>query len=253
MDKIIGRRLFTGLLLLVGGLTVCSRVAARPCETRVTLTVIAHAPSWVRMRVDGCASAYSGIMRPGQIVERRGRRIIVIETGNAGGITVKLNGRKLAPLGRSGQPVVRRYTPPPAPVVTAAPVAPPPMPTPAPKPPVRVQPTLKPLVVLPVPEVHSPATAKGFPPHVSLYASLALLTVALFVFIWMLAAMRREGRLLASLGIAAGSDASIRVVKTHRLSRGRTVYVLEAGGRLFLVATGGVVLLGEIAPGTTLL
>ena len=85
----------------------------------------------------------------------------------------------------------------------------------------------------------------------SLYASLALLIIPFFVFIWMLTAMRREGRLLASLGIAAGADTSIRVVTSHRLSHGRTVYLMEAGGRLFLVATGGVVLLGEIAPGVT--
>jgi flagellar biogenesis protein FliO len=241
MNQIIPRRLLLSLLILACGLMACSRLAAKPCPG-FTLTVIAHAPSWVRVRVDGVRS-YTGTMQPGHVIEKRGLNAIRLETGNAGGITVKLNGRKLAPLGRSGQPVIRRYVPPPPPVVKPAPVAAPPVVKPAaPKPVVQAQPKPGPT---PAPAPHRAVRTK-FPPQLSLYLSLGLLILPFFVLIWMLAAMRREARLLASLGMAVGSGRSIRVISSQRLSRGRTIYLLEAGERLFMVATGGVVLLREV-------
>lgn len=224
----------------------CSRVAAKPCPG-FTLTIIAQAKSWVRLRVDG-ARSYTGNMQPGQVVEKRGINVIRLETGNAGGLTVKLNGRKQAPLGRSGQPVIRYYVPPPPPVVKPVtkpvPVVAPPVPKPAPKPVVKVhlapKPAITPRLVLPQP------VQKRIVPQLDLYLSIALLIIPFFVLIWMLTAMRGEARLLASLAMATGSHRSIKVVSSQRLSRGRIVYLLESGDRLFMVATGGVVLLREV-------
>lgn len=216
----------------------------------VALTITASSTAWVQVRVDG-APPVQRILRPGQTWSVRGRRVIVFMTGNAGGVRVRWNGHLLPPLGRSGQVFWRRFAPRPVPVqpqpAVPAPVQPT-IPTPQPSPAPELQPVPSPATG-PAPVQPGAAEAgHGVSERLLNYAAMAVLLVLLIVSVWMLVIVLRENRLLSVLSeVAAGPEKSIRIVTSHKLSRGKTAYLLEVGERLFFVATGDVKLLAEIS------
>ena len=265
MDKITltlqntGIRRFAAALSLACLLTVACRSAlaqsAPAAAQGVGLTITTSGPAWIAVRVDG-GPPVQRTMRPGETWTVRGRKVIVFTTGNAGAVRLRWNGRLLSPLGKHGKRFWRRFAAPPvavapqpAPQPAPAPV-PPVVPAPQPPPAPEVQPFPSPGTET-VPVQPGPAQAgRGVPEGLLDYAAMAVLVVLLIVSIWMLVMVLRENKLLSVLsGVAAGPEKSIRLLTSHKLSRGKTAYLLEVGDRIFLVATGDVRLLAEIPEG----
>jgi len=71
------------------------------------LEIVATEKAWVRVIVDG-QSPQDMMMQPGDSRTWSAEEQFVLTLGNAGGVDLTLNGKKLAPLGTSGQ-VVRNY------------------------------------------------------------------------------------------------------------------------------------------------
>ncbi len=80
-----------------------SRPAPASLSEELILQVAATEVSWVELDADG-KILVSGIMQPGKITTFRARESFNLITGNASGLILTLNGEKLAPLGRQGQP-----------------------------------------------------------------------------------------------------------------------------------------------------
>ncbi len=72
--------------------------ASRP----VQVVVKAHAASWLQVTADG-KPAYTGTLRPNETKTISADGAVRVLTGNAGGVTISLNGRMLDPLGEDGQ------------------------------------------------------------------------------------------------------------------------------------------------------
>lgn len=72
--------------------------AASPVQVVVT----AHEPSWVSVTADS-KSAFVGTLKPNETREISALDHVKILTGNAGGLTISLNGKTLGPIGPSGQ------------------------------------------------------------------------------------------------------------------------------------------------------
>jgi len=68
----------------------------------VRVVLKAQEASWVQMSVDGKV-AFTGTLQPNDTKEISANERIKIVTGNAGGLTISLNGKTLDPLGPSGQ------------------------------------------------------------------------------------------------------------------------------------------------------
>ena len=91
----------------------------------VQLTVAAAEESWIRARVDG-KKAFEGQIHAGKQMKWTAKYGILFRTGNAGGVRLYLNGKKLAPLGPSGAIVSRSFVAPPKQPGVARPIVPPP-------------------------------------------------------------------------------------------------------------------------------
>jgi hypothetical protein len=65
---------------------------------------------WVRVVVDDRTDARE--LQPGEEIRLEARRAILLRVGDAGALSVELNGRVLPPLGGDGQVVERRFTAP---------------------------------------------------------------------------------------------------------------------------------------------
>jgi cytoskeleton protein RodZ len=63
---------------------------------------------WVRVVVDGRTDARE--LQAGEDIVLNGKRSIVLRAGDAGALSVEVNGRVLPPLGLDGQVVERRFT-----------------------------------------------------------------------------------------------------------------------------------------------
>lgn len=72
--------------------------ASRPVQVVVT----AHAASWLQVTADG-KPAYTGTLQPNETKRISAEGAVRVLTGNAGGVTISLNGRTLDPLGPDGQ------------------------------------------------------------------------------------------------------------------------------------------------------
>jgi len=59
------------------------------------------AETWLRVTADG-AQVFEGNKQPGDTLAVKAERMIVLSTGNAGGMNFSLNGRPARPLGKSG-------------------------------------------------------------------------------------------------------------------------------------------------------
>ena len=214
-------------------------VVQPPAE--IALTAIAEV--WIDVNVDG-RGAFRGTLRPGQRQVWRGKRSVVLVTGNAGGLRVVANGRLLPSLGRRGEVVRRRFLSPPP--VRKAPPSPAKAPTPPPAPqPIHVAPP----TAVTTPAVSAPTRAPSAPGRggLSQYIQVAALGLLLVMSAWILLILTRVRRLMQAANEAVRlSSEGVKVLWRQKLDRRRTISLLEIGGRRFLVGSGGVELLGEI-------
>ncbi len=74
---------------------------------RVVIT--ASQPAWIQVSADG-KTAFTGTLAPSETKEVSADAQVKIIAGNAGGLTVSLNGKTLEPLGPVGQVRVVRLT-----------------------------------------------------------------------------------------------------------------------------------------------
>lgn len=74
------------------------------------LRVQATEATWIRVHMDG-QSPKEMILRPGQSAEWTSHSPFQLTLGNAGGVTLNLNGQELPPLGKSGQVIRNIYLP----------------------------------------------------------------------------------------------------------------------------------------------
>jgi cytoskeleton protein RodZ len=78
---------------------------------RVQVVLTAHERSWVSVKVDDKSGyTYIGTLAPDETRAISATEQVKIMTGNAGGITISLNGKTLDPIGRHGQPRTLRLT-----------------------------------------------------------------------------------------------------------------------------------------------
>ena len=78
---------------------------AAPAEEAIqglTIEITFQAETWIQVRADG-AIKIDGLFPPGATARAQADAQLLIHTGNAGGFTLRLNGRPAKPLGRSGQ------------------------------------------------------------------------------------------------------------------------------------------------------
>jgi HAMP domain-containing protein len=75
---------------------------------RLTMHIKPLRRCWVRVVVDDRTDARE--IEPGEDIRLEARRTIVLRVGDAGALSVELNGRVLPPLGQDGQVVERRFT-----------------------------------------------------------------------------------------------------------------------------------------------
>lgn len=89
-----------------------SLAGVKPGESKSTelkVVVRARETSWVSLAADG-KSAFAGILQANQTQEISAVEQVKLVAGNAGGVTVSLNGRELDPIGPPGQVRVVRLT-----------------------------------------------------------------------------------------------------------------------------------------------
>ncbi|MGB9791499.1 MAG: helix-turn-helix domain-containing protein [Thermacetogeniaceae bacterium] len=67
----------------------------------ITIELVATDRCWVRVVTDG-NEVFSGMLYPGMNKKFQAKNIIVLRLGNAGGVEVIYNGKKLPPLGQQG-------------------------------------------------------------------------------------------------------------------------------------------------------
>lgn len=77
-------------------------VRSAPASGAVTVSLTANARAWIRLDADG-KTAFMGILGPNETKEISASEQVRLQTGNAGALTVSLNGKTLDPLGRVGQ------------------------------------------------------------------------------------------------------------------------------------------------------
>ncbi|MDD3365370.1 MAG: DUF4115 domain-containing protein [Syntrophomonas sp.] len=80
----------------------------KPITDKLILDIEARERCWLQVQVDG-KQQFSAIMAVGEKQSFEGRQSIVINAGNAGGIDLSLNKKKLAPLGNPGEVVEKKY------------------------------------------------------------------------------------------------------------------------------------------------
>ena len=76
-------------------------VTAAPEDNPLVLQLRTLEPTWVVVRSDE-NEPQEALLRPGEIVQWRGRERFVLTLGNAGGVEVRLNGELRGPFGESG-------------------------------------------------------------------------------------------------------------------------------------------------------
>jgi len=76
--------------------------SAVPGAGSVTVSLTASARAWIRLDVDG-KTTFMGTLAPNETREVSANEQIRLQTGNAGALTVSLNGKTLDSLGRFGQ------------------------------------------------------------------------------------------------------------------------------------------------------
>ena len=82
--------------------------SAPPGSLQVSVNV-RERPSWILIRADGTV-AYEQVARPGFSERFEAERQLYIKSGDAGAVTVEINGQDVGALGRTGEVVARNYT-----------------------------------------------------------------------------------------------------------------------------------------------
>ena len=80
-----------------------------PPDTLQVLVNVRERPSWILIRADGTV-AYEQIAQPGFSRSFEAERQLYIKCGDAGAVTVTINGQDLGALGPTGEIVARNYT-----------------------------------------------------------------------------------------------------------------------------------------------
>ena len=80
-----------------------------PPDTLRVLVSVRERPSWILIRTDGIA-AYEQIAQPGFSKTFEAERQLYIKSGDAGAVTVEINGQDVGTLGDAGEIVARNYT-----------------------------------------------------------------------------------------------------------------------------------------------
>src|SRR5829696_1411647 len=80
-----------------------------PPDTLQVLVSVKERPSWILIRSDGTA-AYEQIAQPGFSKTFEAERRLYIKSGDAGAVTVEINGQEVGPLGPAGEIVAKNYT-----------------------------------------------------------------------------------------------------------------------------------------------
>ena len=83
--------------------------ADRPPDHPVDVIITAHQPAWLQVSVDG-KPAFTGTLQADETKELGAEGQVKIVAGNAGALTISLNGKTLEPLGPVGQVRVVRLT-----------------------------------------------------------------------------------------------------------------------------------------------
>lgn len=68
----------------------------------VEVVITAHQPSWIQVTADG-KTVFTGTLQPHETKQIDAMEKVKLIAGNAGGLTVSLNGKTLDPLGSAGQ------------------------------------------------------------------------------------------------------------------------------------------------------
>ena len=79
-----------------------------PAPAALTIHIKPLRTCWVRVVVDGRTDARE--IEPGEDIVLKAQRSIVLRAGDAGALSIEVNGRVLPPLGLDGQVVERRFT-----------------------------------------------------------------------------------------------------------------------------------------------
>jgi cytoskeleton protein RodZ len=80
-----------------------------PPDTLRVLVNVRERPSWILIRTDGTA-VYEQVAQPGFSKTFEAEQRLYIKSGDAGAVTVKINGQDAGPLGGAGEIVARNYT-----------------------------------------------------------------------------------------------------------------------------------------------
>ncbi|MGQ0550973.1 MAG: RodZ domain-containing protein [Armatimonadota bacterium] len=80
-----------------------------PLTRGVMVVISATGLSWIRVTADG-VKVFENVLRPGDVRRWSANRVLQIRSGNAGGVDVTVNGRRLGVLGRVGQIASRAFT-----------------------------------------------------------------------------------------------------------------------------------------------
>jgi cytoskeleton protein RodZ len=80
-----------------------------PPDTLRVLVNVRERPSWILIRTDGTA-VYEQVAQPGFSKTFEAEQRLFIKSGDAGAVTVKINGQDVGPLGGAGEIVARNYT-----------------------------------------------------------------------------------------------------------------------------------------------
>jgi cytoskeleton protein RodZ len=80
-----------------------------PPDTLQVLVNVRERPSWILVRTDGTA-AYEQVAQPGFSKKFEAEQRVYIKSGDAGAVTVEINGQDAGALGDAGEIVARNYT-----------------------------------------------------------------------------------------------------------------------------------------------
>ena len=79
-------------------------LAVQPVEESHTLSVIATDVAWVKIRIDS-GEPFEVYLRPGESVSWKAKELFSLIVGNAGGVALSHDGKKMPPLGKAGEVV----------------------------------------------------------------------------------------------------------------------------------------------------
>lgn len=77
-------------------------VAASTSAAPVQVSMTAHEPAWVQLTVDG-KTIFTGTLQAGETKEISAAQQVKVLTGNAGGLSISLNGKNIDAIGPPGQ------------------------------------------------------------------------------------------------------------------------------------------------------